>query len=320
MVPSLSFSLSDPSAWYEHSADHFYFSVSFPISPPLQAGYNTKIMRTLVWMCGLWLICAAVVHADLYQWTDADGVIHIVDESVEVPDAYRNSLKIYHAAKTTGGTLALPLSPSRTYAAQSQGAFAQKLAQDLGLIKNSNEDAFSPLRGAGIQPADGWKVDDPLTPEVLYEVLAAARRAANVKRLSISADGAEAIVHQAAEAFLPSAPSAQAVPPVEQYSDEPGYDEEPEVIIEQQPPQIIEVFPDQGYGYVPAPLIVGGPGFRGHRGHRRGREPIPPPAPLTGPFTPNPAGIPGGPTHLPFGASHLPFGASHMPFGSSLAR
>src|SRR5262245_46345446 len=225
-----------------------------PISLSFQAGYNAKTMRTFVVMCGLWLVGAAVVHADLYQWTDADGVIHIVDESVEVPDAYRNGVKVYRAAKTTGGTPTLPLSPSRTYAAQSQGAFAQKLAQDLGLIKNSNEDAFGPLRGAGIQPTDGWKVDDPLTPEVLYDVLAAARRAANAKRLSISPDGAEAIVRQAAEPFLPPAPSSQVSPPMERYGEEPWYDEEPEVIVEQQPPQIIEVFPDPGYVYAPAPF------------------------------------------------------------------
>jgi hypothetical protein len=271
-------------------------------------------------MCGLWLVCATVVHADLYQWTDADGVMHIVDESGAVPDAYRDSLKVYHAAKTTGGTLTMPLAPSRTYAARSQGAFAQKLAQDLGLISSSNEDAFGPLRGAGIQPAEGWKANDPLTPEVLYDVLAAARRAANAKRLPVSPDGAEAIVRQAAEAFLPAAPSPQASLPVEQYSEEPEYEEEPQVIIEQQPPQIIEVFPDPGYGYLPGPAIIEGPGFRHHRGRRQRRGPVPPPAPLTGPFTPNPAGTPGGPTHLPFGASHLPFGASHLPFGSSSAR
>lgn len=278
-------------------------------------------MRILILVCGLWFWCSAVVQADLYQWTDADGVIHIVDETVEVPDAYRDSLTVYRAAKSPGGTLATPLSPSRTYAAQSQGAFAQKLAQDLGLIKNSNEDAFGPLRGVGIQPADGWKVSDPLTPEVLYEVLAAARRAASAKRLSLSADGAEAVVRQAAEAFLPSPPSVPASPPpAERYSEEPGYDEEPQVIIEQQPPQIIEVVPEPVYEYVPVPVIVGSPGFFHHHGHRPEGGPIPPPAPLTGPFTPNPAGVPGGPTHMPFGASHMPFGASHMPFGSRLTR
>lgn len=276
-------------------------------------------MRTLIFLCGLWLWCSAVVHADLYQWTDADGVIHIVDETVEVPDAYRSNLKVYHAAKSVGASSATALSPSRVYAAQSQGAFAQKLARDLGLTRNDNEDALGPLRGAGIQPAGGWKVSDPLTPAVLYEVLAAARRAADAKRLSLSADGAEAVVRQAAEPFLPPLPSVQAsTPPVERYNEEPGYDDEPEVIIEQPPSQVIEVIQEPTYGYVPVPFIVGRPGFPHHHGH--GGEPIPPPAPLTGPFTPNPAGVPGGPTHMPFGTSHMPFGTSHMPFGSSQAR
>src|SRR5713101_8120019 len=211
-------------------------------------------MRTLIFLCGLWLWGSAVVHADLYQWTDADGVIHIVDETVEVPGAYRNSVKVYHAAKSVGASPATPLSPSRAYAAQSQGAFAQKLAQDLGLTRNDNEDALGPLCGAGIQPAGGWKVSGPLTPAVLYEVLAAARRAADAKRLPLSADGAEAVVRQAAELFLPPLPSVQAsTPPVERYNEEPGYDDEPEVIIEQPPSQVIEVIQEPTYGYVPVP-------------------------------------------------------------------
>jgi hypothetical protein len=271
-------------------------------------------MRILILACGLWCWCAAVVHADLYQWTDADGVLHIVDETGEVPEAYRDSLTVYHAAKSPGATSAMPLSPSRTYAAQSQGAFAQKLAQDLGLIRNSTEDAFGPLRGAGIQPADGWRVDDPLTPEALYEVLAAARRAAGARRLSLSADGAEAVVRQAAAAFLP--PADPASPPAARYGEEPGENEEPEVIIEQQPPQIIEVVPEPVYEYVPVPIIVGRPGFFHHRHGPQLGELVPPPAPLTGPFTPNPAGVPRGPTQVPFGTSHMPFGTSHMPFGT----
>src|SRR5712691_5163277 len=258
-------------------------------------------MRTLIFLCGLWLWCSAVVHADLYQWTDADGVIHIVDETVEVPDAYRSNLKVYHAAKSVGASSATPLSPSRAYAAQSQGAFAQKLAQDLGLIRNDNEDALGPLRGAGIQPAGGWKVSGPLTPEVVYEVLAAARRAADAKRLSLSADGADAVVRQAAELFLPPLPSVQAsTPPVERYNQESGYDDEPEVIVEQAPPQIIEVVPETRYEYIPVPFAFGFPGAPRQRGFGHQSQPIPPPAPLSGPFTPNPAGVPGGPTHMPF--------------------
>jgi Domain of unknown function (DUF4124) len=280
-------------------------------------------MRTFIFMCGLWLFCSAVVHADLYQWTDTNGVIHIVDDTVEVPDAYRNNLKVYHATKSVGGSSGTPLSPSGVYPGQSQGAFAQKLAQDLGLTKNGNEDALGPLRGAGIQPASGWKLSDPLTPEVVYEVLAAARRAADAKRLPLSADGAEAVVRQAAEPFLPPPLSGRAAaPPVEWYNEESGYDDEPEVVVEQAPPQIIEVVPQPVYEYGPVPFIVGQPGFphRHGQGHQPRDKPIPPPAPLTGPFTPNPAVGPGSPTHMPFGASHMPFGASHMPFGSSQAR
>ena len=281
-------------------------------------------MRTLTFLCGLWLLSSTVVCADLYQWTDADGVIHIVDETSAVPEAYKAGVKVYHAAKPAAAELPMALlSPSRTYAAQSQGAFAQKLALDLGLLKSSSQDALSPLGGVGIQPAGGWKVSDPLTPEVVYEVLAAARRAADAKRLPLSADGAEAVVRQAAEPFLPPPPSTQAAaPPAGRYDDEPGYEEEPEVIIEQAPPQVIEVIREPRYDYIPAPFVFGQPGFSHHHDHGRppGNEPIPPPAPLTGPFTPNPAGVPGGPTHMPFGASHMPFGASHMPFGSSQAR
>src|SRR5262245_29323778 len=145
----------------------------------------------------------AASQADLYQWTDADGVTHIVSKISDVPDTYRAGMTVYHAAKPATGLSTLPVAPSWTYAAQSQGAFAQKLALDLGLIKMSSEDAFGPLGGAGVRPASGWEANDPLTPEVVDEVLAAARRAADAKRLPLSADGAEAVVRQAGESFLP---------------------------------------------------------------------------------------------------------------------
>src|SRR5215475_3388909 len=161
-------------------------------------------MRTLLFFCGVLLLWSTVSHADLYQWTDTDGVLHVVDDAGEVPEAYRSKLKVYRTAKPVGSgksTTAM-LAPSRAYAANSQGAFAQKLAVDLGLITHDTEDALSPLNGAGIGPAGGWRVDDSLTPEALYEVIAAARRAAASQRLRLSADGAEAIVQQAAVSFL----------------------------------------------------------------------------------------------------------------------
>jgi uncharacterized protein DUF4124 len=254
-------------------------------------------MRSFILLIGflcLWL--PAVSQADLYQWTDANGVIHIVDETSEVPETYRAGMTVYHAAKPTTGVSTLPLSPSRTYAAQSQGAFAQKIALDLGLIKMSSEDAFGPLRGAGVQPASGWEVDDPLTPEVVDDVLTAARRAADAKRLPLSADGAEAVVRQAGEAFLPpTTPDLQ--PAWAEGEDGPEEGQQPQpVIIEQPPPQIFEVEREPDYGDVP--FIFGFPG--GH--HRHDHHPDHNPG--------FPSGMSGGPTHLPFGTSHLPFGSS----------
>ena len=268
-------------------------------------------MRSFLVLIGvlcLWL--PAVSQADLYQWTDADGVMHIVDETSEVPEPYRAGMTVYRAAKPTPGVATLPVSPSRTYAAQSQGAFAQKLALDLGLITESSEDAFGPLGGAGVQPASGWEATDPLTPEVLYDVLAAARRAADAKRLPLSADGAEAVVRQAGESFLP--PTTPDPRPVwAQGEDGPGYVQQPQtLIIEQPPPQNLEVESEPDYDYGDVPFIVGFPSGHHHHDHHPDDKPSSPSPPLRGPFTPNPAGVPGRPTHLPFGTSHLPFGSS----------
>src|SRR5256885_6781805 len=109
-----------------------------------------RLFLLLIGVLCLWV--PAIAQADVYQWTDADGVIHIVDEISEVPDTYRAGMEVYRAAQPTTGVSPLPVASSRTYAAQSQGAFAQKIALDLGLLKESSEDAFGPLRGAGVQP------------------------------------------------------------------------------------------------------------------------------------------------------------------------
>ena len=277
-----------------------------------------RIFLLLIGVLCLWL--PAVSQADLYQWTDADGVMHIVDETSEVPEPYRAGMTVYRAAKPTPGVATLPVSPSRPYAAQSQGAFAQKLALDLGLITESSEDAFGPLGGAGVQPASGWEATDPLTPEVLDDVLAAARRAAEAQRLPLSADGAEAVVRQAGESFLP--PTTPDPRPVwAQGEDGPGYGQQPQtLIIEQPPPQNLEVESEPDYDYGDVPFIVGFPSRHHHHDHHPNNNLGSPSPPLSGPFTPNPAGVPGSPTHLPFGPSHLPFGMTHTPFGSSRGR
>lgn len=273
-------------------------------------------MCRLVLTLSVLLWCPPLAQADLYQWTDSDGVIHVVDDATEVPEAYRDQVKVYRAAtpSTAVSPPGAPLSPSRAYAANSQGAFAQKLAVDLGLIRDSREDALGPLGGVGIQPAGGWRVNAPLTPEALYEVAAAARRAADAKRLPLSPDGAEAVVRQAAVPFLPP-PVAQPSPPPEDYTEEYAYEEEPDVVVIEQPPQIIEVIREPSY--LP-PVIVGVPTFPHHHHrhrHRRGDQPPAPPPP-TGPHTTRP-----GPTHLPPRATHLPSGSVHpSPFPSPSLR
>jgi Domain of unknown function (DUF4124) len=267
-----------------------------------------RLFLVLIGVLCLWV--PAVSQADLYQWTDADGVLHMGNEISEVPETYRPGMTVYRAAKPATELSPLPVSPGRTYAAQSQGAFAQKIALDLGLIKESSEDAFGPLRGAGVQPASGWEAHDPLTPEVLDDVLAAARRAAEANRLPLSADGAEAVVRQAGEAFLPpSTPDSRAA--WAEGEDGPEYGQQPQpLIIEQPPPQNLEVESESDYDYGDVPFIVGFSGGRHHHGHH----------PDDHPGSPSPPLVPGSPTHLPFGTSHLPFGATHLPFGSSRER
>jgi hypothetical protein len=264
-------------------------------------------MKSSLFLCSLFFFSVTLVHADLYQWTDEQGVIHVVDDAGTVPEAYRATMKTYHSPKPAKSSTSL-LAPSRAYAERSQGAFAQKLALDLGLINNTSEDALGPLGAAGIQPAGGWRVDDPLSPEAYDEVVTAARRAADSQRVRLSADGAEGVVRQAAANFLPPAPvvRTQSQPEEQEY-------EAPEVIVEQQPPQVIEVI--QEPVYVPQEEIVGVPWWGGFPGgrlpHNPHHHPHQNPPPKEPQFS-TPA-----PTHMPFGASHMPFGASRTPSGST---
>ncbi|MBI5887546.1 MAG: DUF4124 domain-containing protein [Deltaproteobacteria bacterium] len=44
----------------------------------------------------LLVICnASLSYADLFQWVDKDGVMHIVDSLKNVPDVYRGKVKVY---------------------------------------------------------------------------------------------------------------------------------------------------------------------------------------------------------------------------------
>lgn len=288
-------------------------------------------MHIFVLLCGLFFSAVTIASADLYQWTDENGVIHVVDESHQIPQAYREKVRVIESQKSRTLPSSLPLSPSRTYPVHSQGRFAQKLALDLGLIKNRQEDAIGPLTSIGIRPASSWRVNDELTPETVDEVTNVARSAANARRLSLSPDGVEAIVQQAAAATFPPPPLVQ------ERAEEPPPPQQ--VIIHQTPPQIIEVERDTVPVYVPVPVVpyYSRPYSRRHYPRHEphpgndypGDGPFAPSSPSgphtergyvpqprhqhspSGPHTSNP-----GPSHMPFGSSHMPFGSSHMPFGT----
>ena len=279
-------------------------------------------MCILVLLCGLFFVAVTSASADLYQWTDENGVIHVVDESYQIPPAYREKVRVIESQKSRTLPNSLPLSPSRTYPVHSEGRFAQKLALDFGLIKNREEDAIGPLTSAGIRPASSWRVNDELTPETVSEVTHSARNAANARRLSLSPDGAEAIVQQVATAILP---------PPEPVQEQPREEPPPQqIIIHQTPPQIIEVEREQVPVYVPVPVV---PHYS--RPYPRYRNPRHDRHPGNGPFAPSsPSGphterwyvpqhrtpsSPSGPHTSHPGPTHMPFGASHMPFGSSRA-
>ena len=269
-------------------------------------------MRTVFYLLSL-VLCpwyVATATADLYQWTDIDGILHIVDEAAEVPDEYSEDLTVYSTpeAEDPPEPAALPLAPSRTYATNTQGAFAQKLALDLGLIKSDKEDALGPLGGAGIGPAGSWKVSDPLSHEALGEISAAVQRAAQSQRIKLSTNEAVAAVDKVAQPYLP-------VPEVVPAS------QQPEVVVIQQPPQIIEVIHEPHY--IPVPYYDGG-GLGRFPHRRRMRDRIqggfsggggvvlaPPSAPRQTPGKPPLPSL----TRSPVGGSRLPMGTSRSPLG-----
>jgi len=280
---------------------------------------------------GLGLAWVTTVAAESYQWTDDHGILHLGNDAAEVPETARQRLTVYRAAPST--PLSAPLralqSPRRMYPEQSQGAFAQKVALDLGLIGQAEEDALGPLSGAGIQPAGDWSVTDPLTLTAVDEVVAAARRAAASRRLALSAEGAEAVVRHAAKAFLVAPAAAPApVSPVEgEQGESPVPEEDPPVIISQPPPVIIDQPPVIIAG---PPQVLPFPGLRGIRPWQLLAQPPGAPrgwvhemrkrrAELTQPAQApagRPAHTPSGPSHPTVGSGH-PAEPSHHPSGQN---
>ena len=156
----------------------------------------------LVLVLGLGLRLATPVQAELNQWTGAASVTQMEDEKELISSPNTGQVKASAAEFTTPANEQILKSGSQVTAESRLSGFMTKLALDLGLIRQREEDAWSALTRVDITPVGGWAHNVELTPEVFYDVLAAARRAANAGHLFVSADGAEAIVRAAVTPFL----------------------------------------------------------------------------------------------------------------------
>jgi len=154
-------------------------------------------LSPLALVLGLVLGGGTPAEAELGQWTEAAGVIYKRDAQGHAP-----STNPRQGPNSPDASLTVPPEQTRNSASPGQveqggSSFATKLAFDLGLTRQREEDAPSALAHVGITPVGGWTRSSECTPEVFSEVLVAARRAAMAGHLSVSADGAEAIVRAA---------------------------------------------------------------------------------------------------------------------------
>jgi len=196
--------------------------------------------------------------AELAQWTEAAGVIYEGERQGPAPLPNPRQGPNSPDASLTVLSEQTMTSENPGQVEQGGSGFATKLAFDLGLTRQREENAPSALDHVGIAPLGGWTRGSECTPEVFYDVLAAARRAAMAGRLSVSADGAEAIVRAA---FTPCLTTRQEAASEQTQivtaEDYPGVaSEEPVMVYEQAP-----VWPQEWLN----PLLVGPVVVIGHR-------------------------------------------------------
>src|SRR5262245_17024098 len=102
-------------------------------------------LPTLVLLSGFGLWGATRAQADLYQWVDAAGVIQVTDERGAVPAPHGQQVKVYRAEPSLPPGEQAVMVAGQVTGEHGLGAFATKLALDLGLIKQKNEDALGAL-------------------------------------------------------------------------------------------------------------------------------------------------------------------------------
>src|SRR5262249_13253633 len=181
------------------------------IAPGKRRAYTRIDMRAALGVLVLLLTSIAFappVHAEIYRWVDAHGVVHLDDTLTNVPADARPDAKVFQARQ------APPPAPAT---GPVQSAFANGIARELGLIASETQDAVSVLHLVGIYPSAGWNPSAALTPAVVDEVTRSARAAARAHRLPQGEVSAEAAVLRVASGLGVAGPPptavAEAAPP-----------------------------------------------------------------------------------------------------------
>ena len=98
----------------------------------------------------LLLASSVPVHGEVYRWVDEHGVTHLADNLDKVPEASRESGKVFQSkSRTAAPAPAVDHGPT-------QSAFANAVARELGLVASDTQDPVSALYIVGIYPGIGW--------------------------------------------------------------------------------------------------------------------------------------------------------------------
>jgi hypothetical protein len=164
-----------------------------------------------------------------------------------------------------------------------QGDFAAALAYTLSVTDGRNQaEAEDRLASLGIAPRNVWISDDPVTPDVIADLEAATRNAADTNRLPLSRNEALGrfirVVEESGIAISPGAEAAGYVSsgpviyPDQPYITDYYVSEGPPVITYYEPPPAYYDL----YSWIPCPFWYGGVTFSGYYiltdHHRRGHH------------------------------------------------
>ena len=179
------------------------------------------------------LTSSAPVHGEIYRWVDENGVTHLADNIEKVPEASRESAKVFQS-KTRAAAPAPAVDHGPT-----QSAFANAVARELGLVASDTQDPVSALYIVGIYPGIGWNPAATLTSAVVDEVTRSARAAARARRLPQGEASVEAsVLRVATNLGVPGPPptvvAAPAPPP-----EPPTVVVAPNIVVESPPTNVV---------------------------------------------------------------------------------